>query len=68
MSLSKFLSSSVCFFCSEILTVGTEGMESVPVKVAFLLWHGDRRVEGCFSWSGSWKQSGVSGVPASGTS
>lgn len=34
--------SSICCFCSEILTVGTEGMENVPVKV-FLLWHGDRR-------------------------
>lgn len=35
--------SSVCCSCSEILTVGTEGMGSVPVKVVFLLWHGDRR-------------------------
>lgn len=41
MSLSEV--SSVCCFCSEILTVGTEGMESIPVKVVFLFQHGDRR-------------------------
>lgn len=31
---------SVCCSCSEILTVGTEGMGNVPVKMIFVLWRG----------------------------
>lgn len=41
--VSVFEVSSVCCFSSEIVTVGTERMESVPVKVVFLLWHEVRR-------------------------